>query len=113
MLENCFFVEGVFEQFDHVTEGNRMCFSEIDDLELAGFIVNSRGHAADDVIYVCVIALTCSIAIDRNGALAFDHPRKFVNRQVWTLSRTIYRKETQAENLHIVKMTIGVREQFT
>ena len=76
-------------------------------------VIDGRANAGDYIVDISIIPPRGSVAEYRNWFARGDQFRKLVNRQVGPLARALNGEEAQANDPQVVKMSVGVANQFT
>ena len=111
-INNGFFAERGFEQFDEAVQLHGLRFAEIEDF-VTEFLLRAGDDAVNDVADVGIIAFRGAIAENRDRFAGAEEFGEFVNRQIRPLTRAVNREEAEHHHVHAINIMIHVAEGFT
>src|SRR6266496_3795897 len=74
--------------------------------------MNGGKHSANDVVDVSVVASRAPVAKHWNRPALTYQAGEFMDREVWSLPRTVDGKKAQADAAQAVEMRVGMTEKF-
>src|ERR1700687_211525 len=97
LLDDGVLVQFPLKQRNQLPQINRARLAEINDFVVTIRVIDRCAHAGDDVINVGVVTTRQAIAENRDRFSRADQTSEFVDGEIGSLPRAIYREKAQAD----------------